>query len=151
MTDYHGHMTLADGSHVPLTKDQAEEIWDAAMAQKAKRAADMPDVETALRVMTEAYHRLQELGFRDAIYCPKDGTAFEAIEAGSSGIHRCHYSGEWPHGSWWIRDESDLWPSRPILFRLYPEDAAKYKAKMTAAAKAFAEKSAGEDQPGDSA
>lgn len=53
----------------------------------------------------------------DAVYCPKDGTVFDAIEVGSTGIHPCHYDGEWPHGSWWTHEAGDLWPSRPCLFR----------------------------------
>lgn len=137
VTEFQGWMTLADGSHVPLPSEQAQKIYDAAMAARSKRAADMPDVETALRVMTEAYHRLEELGFRNAVYCPKDGSAFEVIEAGSSGIHRCSYHGDWPTGSWWVEDNGDLWPSRPILYRLYPEDEAKRKAKMEAASVAY--------------
>jgi hypothetical protein len=144
MSEYHGHMTLADGSHVPLTKEQGEDLWNAAMAAKAKRAEEMPDIQAALRVMTNAYHRLEELGFTPAIYCPKDGSAFEVIEAGSSGIHRCHYSGEWPTGSWLIEDGGDLWPSSPILFRLYPDDAANRKAKMATAAETYALEGAAE-------
>jgi len=53
------------------------------------------------------------------IYCPKDGTTFNVLEAGSTGIFVAHYEGEWPTGSWWIHDEEygDLSPSRPILFK----------------------------------
>ncbi len=72
----------------------------------------------AIERMFSAYQELKRLGWNDAIYCPKDGTWFDAIEAGSTGIHNCRYEGEWPKGSWWIADAGDLWPSRPILFRL---------------------------------
>lgn len=62
---------------------------------------------------------LESMGWRDIIYCPKDGTVFDAIEFGSTGIHACHYEGKWPIGSWWIHEDSgDLSPSRPIMFRL---------------------------------
>lgn len=102
-------------------KEQArfdvEEIFRTAEAQRLKRAATMPSEADCLRVMMDVYQRLQELGWREAIYCPKDGTAFEAIEAGSTGIFRCHYSGTWPDGSWWAEDGGDLRPSRPILLR----------------------------------
>ena len=37
-----------------------------------------------------------------------------------------------------IEDGGDMWPSRPILFKLFPEDQAKYDAKMKAAAEAYA-------------
>jgi hypothetical protein len=74
--------------------------------------------QTAINDMFAAYQKLRALGWNDAVYCPKDGTVFETIEAGSTGIHRTHYSGQWPDGSWWVHDAGDLWPSRPTLFRL---------------------------------
>lgn len=120
MSEYHGHTTLNDGSHIPLTKEEAAAIWAACEASTAKRAADMPTEQDALRVLTDAVHRLKELGWSDAIYCPKDGTLFDAIEAGSSGIHDCYYEGKWPDGTWWMPDEHDTWPSRPILYRAKP-------------------------------
>lgn len=99
-----------------------EQTWDrlqaAIAANDAAQAERMPDDAAALAQMQDAYSRLEKLGWRNAIYCPKDGSVFDAIEAGSTGIHTCHYEGEWPKGSWWVRDGDDLWPSRPILFRL---------------------------------
>ncbi len=72
---------------------------------------------SALVAMFNAYQALKRLGWGDIIYCPKDGTHFDAIEAGSTGIHDANYEGEWPNGHWWAYD-GDMWPSRPILFRL---------------------------------
>ena len=116
-----GHKTSSDGQggfrHEPLRASEAETIFAAADAAKARRAEQMPDEHAALHAMMDAYIRLKELGWNNAIYCPKDGTTFNVIEAGSSGIHTCHYDGEWPNGSWWIHDEGDFWPSRPILFK----------------------------------
>jgi|GEM_PF-2404929 len=132
-----GHKTFSDGPmsfrHEPLTKREADALWEAAEKAKADRAQRMPDERAAIRALWEAHQRLQELGWREAIYCPKDGTSFQVIEPGSTGIFECHYSGEWPKGSWWIADEGDLYPSHPILFKLYPEDQAKYDAKMAEA------------------
>lgn len=91
------------------------EDWESA---KARRAEQMPTEYDCMRVMLEAYSRLKELGWNDTVYCPKDGTVFDAIEVGSTGIHKCHYEGKWPDGSWWTHDAGDLWPSRPILFRI---------------------------------
>jgi hypothetical protein len=85
---------------------------------QAKRSEDMPTDKDALLRMFECVQRLKELGWNDAIYCPKDGTIFDAIESGSSGIHKAHYDGKWPEGNWWVHSEGDLWPSRPILFKL---------------------------------
>lgn len=136
--DIVGHKTFRDGQggfrHEPLTRAEGEAIWAAAEAEREKRQADMPDEQTALNVMGSAFQRLRELGWREAIYCPKDGTSLQIIEPGSTGIHRAHYHGEWPKGTWWVEDDGDLWPSRPCLFKLYPEDQAKEDARMAEAA-----------------
>lgn len=123
-----GSATLTDGRRVALTSAEAEALWNGAMEAKAKRAADMPTERDALEAMHAAFTRLQELGWRDAVYCPKDGTLFLSIEAGSTGIHDTHYEGTWPKGSWWVHDAGDLWPSRPCLFKLkaaQPADGGK--------------------------
>ena len=115
--DYHGHVTLDDGSHIPLTKDGAAALWHKIEQHEADLAARLPDDAACLDTMCDAYHRLGKLGWSNAIYCPKDGSSFEVIEAGSTGIFRAHYSGKWPDGTWWVEDGGDLWPSRPILWR----------------------------------
>lgn len=116
-----GHKTFSDGQggyrHEPLTQEEADKILAAVDADDKRLKELMPDVETALRLMTDAHYRLKQLGWAEAIYCPKDGSTFEVIEAGSSGIHKCHYEGEWPNGSWWVHEDGDLWPSHPILWR----------------------------------
>jgi hypothetical protein len=138
---YHGHMTLEDGSHVRLTAEEAQALWDEAERQQTERAARLPDEAACLRAMCDAFHRLKELGWREAMYCPKDGSEFDVIEAGSSGIHRCHYMGDWPDGHWYVSDGGDLWPSTPILFRLDPEAEAERKRRMAEAAAAYAAES----------
>ena len=92
-------------------------LLKAAKAQADRRAAEMPTEQDAIDRMFQCYQRLKELGWNDAIYCPKDGTVFDVIEAGSTGIFPCHYQGEWPKGSWWTHANEDLWPSRPTVFR----------------------------------
>ena len=89
-------------------------------AIKAQRAEAMPTDRAALEALQIVYQRLKDMGWNDAIYCPKDGSSFDVIEPGSTGIHRAHYQGTWPSGSWWIEADGDLWPSRPILWRLSP-------------------------------
>jgi hypothetical protein len=64
---------------VALTRQEADEIWARCEADETKRAKDMPTEKEALAVMFEAFQRLRELGWRDAIYCPKDGTVFQAV------------------------------------------------------------------------
>lgn len=88
-----------------------------AKAQKAARAEQMPTEFDCLRVMTQAHLRLKDLGWREACYAPKDGSYFDAIEPGCSGIQECCYLGEWPRGTFFASYGGDLWPCRPSLFR----------------------------------
>lgn len=143
-TDIVGHKTYDTGErnpeagfpklrHDPLTRAEAEALWNAAVASKAARAERMPDEQAAIRQMQDAYLRLKELGWNDPTYCPKDGSHFMVIEPGSTGIHDANYVGEWPKGSWWVYD-TDTWPSHPVLYRLYPEDEAKEKQRWAEAA-----------------
>ena len=111
-----GWGTTTDGQHVPIRKDFAERLFAEADAEKAKREADMPTEQDAIYSLNQAVHRLKELGWRDPVYAPKDGSPLDLIEAGSTGIHQGHYEGKWPTGSWWIVD-GDIWPSRPVLAR----------------------------------
>lgn len=139
--DIVGHKTFRNGEkvwHEPLTRAEGEAFWSAAMARKAKREADMPDDKAAIEAMFQAHERLRELGWRDAIYCPKDGSHFQVIEPGSTGIFDGWYEGEWPKGSWWAADADDIYPSHPVLFRLYPEDQAKEDARLAEAKARYA-------------
>lgn len=85
--DYHGHMTLADGSHIPLTKDDAEALWAAVEVAKAKRAETMPTAQDALRALTTAEERLRELGWtRGGGLRVKRGDECAVAEQGSTGM-----------------------------------------------------------------
>lgn len=116
-----GHKTFRDAegnySHEPLLKDEADALWAAFERHRGARAASLPDEQTAIMAMFDAYDRLRELGWREACYCPKDGSSFEVIEPGSTGIYPCFYSGEWPTGYFMVGDGIDCGPSQPILFR----------------------------------
>jgi hypothetical protein len=116
-----GHKTFRGGHHEPLRESEADEIIKMTERARDRRAAQMPDETSAIEALFEAWLRLKELGWNDAIYCPKDGTTFDVIEAGSTGIHRCYYDGQWPKGIWWIQGDDDLYPSRPVLFRMESE------------------------------
>lgn len=123
-----GHKTMRrdDGSHyhVALRKDEAENLWGHIEAEDARRKELMPTEDFAIKLFFDAYQRLKEFGWNDAVYCPKDGSTFDAIEPGSTGIHSCHYSGEWPKGSWWVFADNDVWPSRPALWRATKKEEA---------------------------
>lgn len=100
--------------------------WTELKEHWAKCAAEQPDLrvgneEPILVEMFLQYRKLKDLGWNDIIYCPKDGTTFLSISAGSTGVHRCHYDGEWPRGFWWIQDAGDIWPAHPILWKAMPK------------------------------
>jgi hypothetical protein len=129
----------AEPGHEPLTKSEAEALLASAEAAQAKRAQDMPDEQSAINAMFNAWVRLKELGWNDIMYCPKDGSRFRVIENGSTGIFDCVYDGEWPKGHWTMFDEHDAYPSSiaPALYRLHPEDEAKRKQRMSEATAKF--------------
>lgn len=116
-----GHKTFNDGHgslrHEPLTRAEADALIAHCKSEDERRKALMPDERSAIRMMMDAHTRLTDMGWKDAVYCPKDGTVFEVIEPGSIGIFKCQYEGEWPKGTWWILGDGDMFPARPVLFR----------------------------------
>lgn len=130
--------------HEPLTRAEGEALWEAAKAAEAERAVRMPDEHAAIRAMFDAWLRLKELGWREGMYAPKDGSTFKIIELGSTGIFDCYSHGDWPHCMWYTCDDSDVYPSSkpPAMFKLLPEDQAKYDARMAEAKARYAAESA---------
>ena len=112
---------MSEGKPVKkYTAFEVKQIFDQFEFEQQRRAKAMPTEKEALIVMFDAYTRLKELGFKEAMYCPKDGSIFEAIEAGSTGIGQCMYDGDWPKGHYWMLEAGDMWPSSPILYRRKP-------------------------------
>ncbi len=104
-------------------REVSQEEWDAMIAgidaEKAARAAKMPTETDALKQMHEAWTRLKELGFGDARHAPKNETV-QVIEIGSTGIHEGYRDETSDSCLFWLHDDGDLWPSRPILWRKLP-------------------------------
>lgn len=86
-----GHKTYRndDGTfrHEPLYESEANDLMARIEAAEARRNELMPDEEAAIRMMMDAHTRLKDFGWRDAVYCPKDGSVFKVLEAGSTGKH----------------------------------------------------------------
>ena len=97
-----------------------QDIWREADKKRVEYRTKGEQV--LLAELVDKVQGLKELGWADAVYCPKDGSRFLAIEAGSTGVYPCYYKGEWPDGHWWTEAHGDLWPSRPILWKPIPED-----------------------------
>lgn len=106
---------------IRVSDSEINKMFDAHEDAKKARAEKMPDEQAALSQLQEAYTRLEELGWSNAVYSPKDGSMFSAVCAGSTGVHKCNYTGEWPKGSWWLYD-GDVYPASPILWRARKDD-----------------------------
>ncbi|RVT96209.1 hypothetical protein EOD42_13920 [Rhodovarius crocodyli] len=134
-----GSYTDKDGVRRQMSPDEARALWDQAQAAKARRHELMPDEPSALRFLSSAYYRLQELGWMEAKYGPKDGSEVRAIQAGSTGIFAARYSGIWPDGHWLMFDGTDAWVAEPLLVRLLPEAEAARAERLAAAATIYRE------------
>lgn len=88
MSDYRGHMTMNDGTHKPLTADEAKAIWKAMERSAEDRARLMPTSDDAMRVMLDAQQRMKALGWRKGlgIIGVKRGDECAVREDGSTGI-----------------------------------------------------------------
>lgn len=117
-------------NHIAVNEQEWDASTDVFAARDAARAALMPTEQDAIKLMHEAYTRLKDLGWREAIYCPKDGSLFDAVSPGSTGIHETHYSGKWPTGGWFCFDGGDVWPSNPTLYRPTEKELADREAAM---------------------
>jgi hypothetical protein len=87
-----------------------------------------PEERELLEQIAQAVEGLRCLGWSDAVYCPKDGKLFLAVEAGCTAVYPASYRGEWPDGKWWIYHAGDAWPARPILYIPMREPIAAEKA-----------------------
>ena len=114
-----GHMTFSDGSHAPLRHIDAEALWAKVEEETARRTADMPTEQDAIKRLHDAWLRLKDFGWVEPCYGPKN-VLVSIIELGSTGIHQGSYEGEWAKGSWWIHD-GDTWPSEPAMVRAIPD------------------------------
>jgi hypothetical protein len=83
----YGHMTMIDGSHVPLTKEGAEAIWKSVEAAREKRAETLPNAQDALRGMIQAETRMRELGWSIGYgFKVKRGENCAVAQQGSTGM-----------------------------------------------------------------
>lgn len=102
-----------NGCH-PIDEQTGAMIWAEVQGAQRTRAANMPTEQRAIHALFDAWYRLKELGWREAMYAPKDGTICEFVECGSTGTHRGHVDA---NGIVWLHSDGDLWPATPVLFR----------------------------------
>ena len=127
---YYGHATRTDGTHKLLSKGEADALWNSVLHEQKVREVSMPKTEDALSIMFKARQRLQDLGWRSGVHCPKDGTPFAAIQYGSTAICTGSMTEEWPYGFAMIEDGGThpygfMW--KPIEDLTEDENAARIK------------------------
>lgn len=116
--DVVGHKTYVDGHgelvHAPLSRKESEATMTLIEAGDARRREMMPTEQAAIDLLCDAYTRLKELGWNDAIYAPCDGRRYHCIELGSTGIHV-----GWSEGRdhRWVEGQRDIYPSHHVLFK----------------------------------
>lgn len=98
------------------TTVDVHEILREAEAQREARAEQFPDEQVVIRMMIQCRLRLEELGWRSAIYAPKNGTSFTAINPGYTGPSECMWLGS----GFFVADGGDWWPAQPSHFKLKP-------------------------------
>lgn len=128
---YSGHVTMSDGTHVQLPPGEAEKIIEAIRQNDALQAERMPTSADALRLLCDARERLRRLGWRDGMYCPKDGTEFAAVEYGSTGIFTATMTENWPNGFAYVEDNhvhlsGIMW--KPLNQLTADEEAARQRS-----------------------
>lgn len=111
-----------------MSKEEYDAIIEASEAHEAKMAALMPDTESAVQMLYNAYERLKAFGWRPMMYAPK-GDVAETICVGSTGI----FAAQWLGNGWFVEDGGDLWPDDPILYRPSKEELDAMSARMRAA------------------
>lgn len=123
-----GFGTKADGSPVQFTETEVRALLKACDEEKQKRAVDMPTAQDALAAISRSTTRLRDLGWKDAIYCPKDGSTFAVIEYGSTGIFTGLYSGDWHDGRIYLDDF--LVHPNGCMFKLLDDLSEDEKARL---------------------
>lgn len=69
--------------------------------------------QALLIALFSAYDNLRRLDWREAVHAPQLVKLW-LIEPGSTGVHEGYRDGS----SFWVRDNNDIYPSSPILFKL---------------------------------
>jgi|SRR5215217_1980161 len=107
-----GHMTMADGSRVPMTEEDATAIWASVEAATAKRAEAMPIAKDALSLMIDAKSRMNELGWwLGGSLRVKKGDDCAVAETGSTGMWkgRIDAEGEYVHYGDCVSKPQKVW------------------------------------------
>ena len=83
-----GWKTMLDGSRIPMSEDEAANLWRIVEQNRAEQAAAYPTTHSALRAYIDADERMHDLGWRSTIFDLEDGDEVAVAERGSTGIFR---------------------------------------------------------------
>ena len=133
-----GHKTFATGDplnpfrHEPLTRAEADALWERVEELKRERAEKYPTEQECVNAIFNACTRLEELGWKSARLAPPDRKVRKTISLGSTGIHDAWCEPRTSHpltmGNWWWHpSEGDVWPYEPIYFM--PDSSSTTRAK----------------------
>lgn len=119
-----GWTTMLDGTRVPLTSQEAAEIWKTVETVRRSRAEAMPDTYAALSAISAATQRLRELGWDQM--GPRTGVPTACVEMTSTGMWEATRDGEFIHyagcvssprnRSMFFKPISDLTPDEQVTF-----------------------------------
>jgi hypothetical protein len=88
MSEYKGHVTMTDGSHMALSEEEAKALWEMSERSAEDRARLMPTSDDAMQAILDAHQRMKALGWRKGIGIigVKRGDECAVREDGSTGI-----------------------------------------------------------------
>jgi hypothetical protein len=81
-----GWKTMLNGSRVPVTEDEAEDLWKCVEEGQKRRAERYPETLDALTAFIDADQRLTDLGWKKYSFGLEEGVELAVIEKGSTGI-----------------------------------------------------------------
>lgn len=89
MTEFkRGWKTMLDGSRIPMSEDEAANLWNIVEQKRAEQAAAYPTTHSALWAYIDADERMRALGWSRTIFDLEDGDEVAVAERGSTGIFR---------------------------------------------------------------
>ena len=154
MTEFkRGWKTMLDGSSIPMSEDEAANLWRIVEQKRAEQAAAYPTTHSALRAYIDADERMRDLGWVSTIFNLDDGAELAVAERGSTGIFRAVWVKPYLHyhdcvasmGKNFIKRIADLTPDEAETMARCEADHLEFmeaQTKTMQALQAFVERGA---------
>ena len=140
MTEFkRGWKTMIDGSRIPMSEDEASNLWNIVEQKRAEQAAAYPTTHSALRAYIDADERMRDLGWRSTIFDLEDGDEVAVAERGSTGIFRAVWVKPYLHyqdcvsnmGKHFVKRIADLTPDEVETMDRCEADHLEYMQAQT--------------------